>query len=79
MTRDERLNESPSYTTISYYEAGAMMAFLVESFGEEQVFSHWGMDPFDLKEVFGKDFGELYQEWAVWNRTQCNALGISFG
>ena len=79
MTRDERLNESPSYTTISYYEAGAMMAFLVESFGEEQVFSHWGMDPFDLKEVFGKDFEELYQEWAVWNRTQCNALGISFG
>ena len=55
------------------------MAFLVESFGEEQVFSHWGMDPFDLKEVFGKDFGEFYQEWAVWNRTQCNELGISFG
>ncbi len=79
MTRDERLNESPSYTTISYFEAGSILAFLVESFGEEQVFSHWGMDPFDLKEVFGKDFGELYREWEVWNLAQCNELGISFG
>ena len=79
MTRSERINESPSYTTISYYEAGCFLAFLVESYGEEQVFSHWGMDPFDLKEVFGKDFGELYREWAAWNRAQCNELGISFG
>lgn len=79
MTRDERLNENPSYTTISYFEAGSFLAFLVESYGEEQVFSHWDMDPYDLKEVFGKDFGELYGEWAVWNRTQCDELGISFG
>jgi hypothetical protein len=79
MTRSERINESPSYTTISYYEAGCFLAFLVESYGEEQVFSHWGMDPFDLKEVFGKDFGELYREWAAWNRAQCDELGISFG
>ena len=79
MTRSERINESPSYTTISYYEAGCFLAFLAESFGEEQVFSHWDMDPLELKEVFGRDFGELYREWAVWNRQQCNTLGISFG
>ena len=79
MIRDERLNESPSYTTISYFEAGSFLAFLVDSFGEEQIFSHWDMDPFNLKEVFGKDFGELYREWAAWNIMQCNELGISFG
>lgn len=79
MTRSQRINESPSYTTISYYEAGCFLAFLAERYGEELVFSHWDMDPLALKEVFGKDFGELYREWAVWNLQQCNALGISFG
>lgn len=79
MTRSERLNENPSYTTISYFEAGCFLAFLVESFGEEAVFSHWGMDPLELASVFEKDFSQLYREWAVWNRQQCNELGISFG
>lgn len=76
MTRDERINRNPSPTTISYFEAGSMIAYLVETCGEEQVFGHWDQDPSALAEVFGRDFAELYWDWADWNRAKCAELGI---
>ena len=79
MVRDERINQNPSYTTISYYEAGSILAYLVDRFGEELVFGNWGMDPYDLKEVFGEDFSALYRDWDNWNRAKCHELRIAFG
>ena len=76
MTRDERINQNPTPTTISYYEAGSMIAYLVETYGEEQVFGRWDMDPLDLADAFGKGFPELYRDWEVWNRAKCEELGI---
>lgn len=76
MTREERINQNPSPTTISYYEAGSMIAYLVENYGEELVFGHWDADPFDLAAVFGKDFSELYWDWTAWNLAKCEELGI---
>lgn len=76
MTREERINRDPSPTTISYYEAGSMIAYLVETFGEEQVFGHWDQDPFALGEVFGRDFPGLYRDWADWNLSKCEELGL---
>ena len=74
--RTERMNEHPSYTTISYSEAGAILAYLVETYGGELVFGHWDMEPRDMEEVYGKGFEELYRDWEVWNRAKCDELGI---
>lgn len=79
MTRDERISQNPTPTTISYFEAGSFLAYLVDRFGRELVFDHWDMDPFKLEEVFGMDFTELYWDWASWNRNRCAELMICFG
>lgn len=74
--RTERMNEHPSYTTISYPEAGAILAYLVETYGEDLVFGHWDTEPSDMEEVYGKGFEELYRDWEVWNLAKCGELGI---
>ena len=51
-------------------------AYLVETYGEEYVFSHWNIDLEHNEGIFGKSFPELYQSWAAWNTQQCNQLGL---
>lgn len=79
MTRDERISQNPTPTTISYYEAGSFLAYLVDRFGQELVFDRWNTDPANLEEVFGEDFSTLYRDWDNWNRTMCGQLMIAFG
>lgn len=77
ITRTAEHRENPHLATLSYYETGSMMAYLVETYGEEAVFPYWGLDPYDMKAVFGKDFTELYWEWAAWNTRRCAELGLT--
>ncbi len=74
--RTEEINQHPNADNISNEELGSLFAYLVETYGREPVFDHWDGDVAELKEVLGKDFTELYWDWAAWNTEQCEALGI---
>ena len=78
LTRTEEINQHPSVDNISLEELGSLFAYLVETYGRETLFDHWDGDTADLKEVLGKDFTELYWDWAAWNTEQCEALGVVF-
>lgn len=78
LARTEETNQHPNADNISCEELGSLFAYLVETYGRETVFDHWDGDVADLKEVLGKDFTELYWDWAAWNTEQCEALGIVF-
>lgn len=77
MTRTEKMQTAPGYHNISYYEAGSIMAYLVETYGAELAFSDWGGSPGEMEAVFGKSFDEIYTDWAVWNTEKCRELGIN--
>ena len=76
IVRTERINDNPSYGNISYYELGGMFAYLVDTFGEDMVFTNWDRELSDLQELFGKNFSGLYWDWLEWNRAQRETLGI---
>lgn len=74
--RTEAIQQNPEPNQLSYFEAASMVAYLVETYGEDTVFSHWDSDPADFETIFGLGFPELYQAWAAWNTRQCEAAGI---
>lgn len=74
--RTEAIQQNPEPNQLSYFEAASMVAYLVETYGEDTVFSHWDSDPADFEAIFGLGFPELYQAWAVWNARQCEEAGI---
>ena len=76
MTRTEDLQGRLTPDMISYWEASGMMAYLVDTYGRETVFSNWTADPKHLETVFGKTFKELYSDWAAWNEEKCVEAGI---
>ena len=76
ITRTEKINENPSFGNVSYYELGAMFAYLVDSYGEDAVLGNWDRELTDLPELYGKDFSGLYWDWLDWNRDQRESLGI---
>ena len=76
LTRNESIQNNLKPQMISYEEASGLMAYLVETYGRETVFSNWTADPNHLETVFGKTFKELYSEWAAWNEEQCLQAGI---
>ena len=76
LTRNESIQNNLKPQMISYEEASGLMAYLVETYGRETVFSNWTADPNHLETVFGKTFKELYSEWAAWNEEQCVQAGI---
>ena len=51
----------------SLCEASGMIAYLVDTYGKDTVFTTWSVDPDEMETVFGKPFSELYREWAEWN------------
>lgn len=75
--RTEKIQENPKAGELSFYEAAGVFAYLVETYGEDMVFTHWDMDPLKMENVYEKSFSELYREWAEWNEEQCEALGIT--
>ena len=72
----EQRREFRMITDLSYYEAASMMEYLIENFGRDTVFSHWNIDGRDMKDVYGKSFTELYDDWRAWNLARCNEYGL---
>jgi hypothetical protein len=76
ITRTEEIQQNPQPDQLSYEEAGSMMLWLAETYGEDFILSRWDSDPEQFEEIFGKGFPELYREWAAWNGARCEELGI---
>ena len=74
--RTERIQRQPKPDQLSYHEAACVMAYLMETYGEDFVYTHWDTDPERLTDAFGKDFQALYAEWAQWNTRRCAELGL---
>lgn len=75
--RTEEIQRNPAADTISHMEAACIMAYLAEKYSREELFSHMGMDPADLEQVFGEAFPELYRHWTEWNAVRCAELGLA--
>ena len=75
--RTPEIQENPTAETISHFEAACIMAYLVDTYSEETVFSHMDADPAELETVFGETFPELYGHWKIWNTEHCKELGLT--
>ena len=76
IVRTEEMEKDLKPWELSLCEAAGLMAYLVETYGRDTVFSNWNVSPDALDTVFGKPFPELYREWAEWNAKQCELMGI---
>ena len=74
--RTEQIQENPMPDDLYFYEAAGMVAYLVEAYGKNTVFGNWDLDPDRMDTVYGKNFSELYRDWAAWNEEQCRLSGI---
>ncbi len=75
--RTEQIQKNPRPEDLFFYEAAGMIAYLVETYGENTVFKNWNLDPDRMETVYGKTFPELYHNWTVWNEDQCSLSGIT--
>lgn len=64
---------------VSHFEAGCLMAYLVETYGKDTVFKSLSTAPEDFESVYGVSFDEVYQRWEVWNLQKCEELGLTVG
>lgn len=62
---------------LSYYEMASLTHYLIELYGRVAVYENY-YDIESFEEFIGKDFFELYDEWAEWNLEQCHELGAYF-
>ena len=76
IVRTEEMDQNLKPDELSLCEASGMIAYLVDEYGKDTVFGNWNVDPDDMATVYGKDFSELYRDWAAWNEEQCKLLGI---
>lgn len=63
--RTEKIQKSPSYDQLAYAEAAAMLAYLMECYGEDKVISCWNNTE-KWEENYGKSFDALYEEYCGW-------------
>ena len=78
IVRTAEMQEDLQPQELSLCEASGMIAYLVDTYGKDTVFTNWSIDPDAMEEVYGKPFPELYREWAEWNAEQCRIMGIQF-
>ena len=78
IVRTEEMDKNLKPEELSLCEAAGMIAYLVDVYGKDMVFSSWSIDPDAMEAVFGKPFSELYREWTEWNAEQCRTMGIQF-
>lgn len=76
IVRTEEMDQNLKPDELSLCEASGMIAYLVDEYGKDTVFGNWNVDPDNMDTVYGKDFSELYRDWAAWNKEQCKLLGI---
>ena len=74
--RTDTIQNSPKPQQLSMHEAASMVAYLIETYGREAVFSNWNSDPEQMEAFFGMSFQDIYSAWAEWNTRQCKELGI---
>ena len=78
IVRTDEMQKNLQPQELSLCEASGMIAYLVDTYGKDTVFTNWSIDPDAMEEVYGKPFPELYREWAEWNAEQCRIMGIQF-
>ncbi|MBQ1565550.1 MAG: hypothetical protein IIZ82_05415 [Clostridia bacterium] len=78
IVKSERMLQEPEWFELSYYEACGMIAYLVETYGKDLVFTHWNIRPTPsrMEQAFGKTFVTLYHEWVDWDNAQLKMLGM---
>ncbi len=74
--RTEKIQLAPKPDQLSMQEAASMVAYLVETFGKDTVFSAWSTDPENMEPTFGQSFQELYAAWKEWNTLQFEQAGM---
>ena len=79
LVRTEEIQQNPTPETVSHAEAAAIMAYLVETYSQDFVFSHLSMSTDEFETVYGEPFSAVYEHWAAWNAARCSELGLSFG
>ena len=78
IVRTDEMDKNLKPEELSLIEASGMIAYLVDVYGKDMVFSNWNIDPEAMETVFGKTFSELYREWTEWTAEQCRIMGIRF-
>ena len=78
IVRMDEIDRNLKPEELSLCEASGMIAYLVDTYGRDTVFTNWNIDPNAMETVFGKPFSELYREWAAWNAEQCRIMGMQF-
>ena len=76
IVRTDEMDQNLKPEELSLFEASGMIAYLVDEYGKDTVFGNWDLDPYSMDTVYGKDFSELYRDWAAWSEAQCRRLGI---
>ena len=79
IVRTQEIQDDPARQDLMYSEAACMMAYLVEAYGRDLVFSNWNSSVMQMEDAFGKTFSELYHEFAEWNAEQCVQMGLITG
>ena len=74
--RTEEVQNKLDPQDLTFYEASGIVAYLLDAYGKDTVFTNWDLDLDHMETVYGKTFPELYREWAAWNEEQCKLSGI---
>ena len=74
--RTPEIQQNPTAENISHEEAADILAYLVETYSRETVFSHLDMDPAEMEQVYGETFAEIYEKWMEWNSKYFNESGV---
>ena len=75
--RTPEIQQNPTAENISHEEAACILAYLVETYSRETVFSHLNMDPADMEKVFGEPFADIYEHWKEWNSKHFSEAGMT--
>ena len=77
MTMTQRTQEHPTMNMLTYSQAACFIEFLVQRFGEDQVFTHMACDNSTFRGVYGRTFESLCLEWKQENLARCAELGLN--
>ena len=76
ITRTPQIQQHPRADTVSHIEAACIVAYLVDTYSRDRVFSSWDTAPEEMESTFGKPFENIYQEWTAWNARQWEKFGL---
>ena len=74
--RTPEIQQNLTAENISHEEAACILAYLVETYSRETVFSHLNMDPAEMEQVYGEAFADIYNDWMEWNSKHFDESGV---